>query len=189
VPRIRYLTGDESSEIQKLLADVIERRGYASNVHRCLAHSPNALRAFERFSAHVNGSSLLDSQSRELIILRTAQLVGNEYEWRRHVPKALDAGVSLEELRGLHDWKPDQYPLPHRAALQLTDEYIRGLAVTEDTLESVRVLYGEELLIEILITLGWYLLVSAVILPLDVIADDPPSAALAVPFNRVVISQ
>src|SRR6187401_2604373 len=86
VSRIRYLRDDDPvPEAQDALAAVIERRGYASNVHRSLAHSPNALRAFENFSGHVNGSSRLDLRTRELIILRTAQIVGNEYEWRRHV--------------------------------------------------------------------------------------------------------
>jgi alkylhydroperoxidase family enzyme len=187
VSRIRYLTDDEAiPESRDALADVMEGRGYVSNVHRSLAHSPSALRAFENFSGHVNGSSRLDLRTRELIILRTALIVGNEYEWRRHVPKALDAGVAAEQLRTLSDWTSGEYSSAHRAVFQLIDEYMSTNAVSDETVANVRDSYGDELLIEILLTVGWYLLVSTLIIPLDVVADDPEPTDLAVPFRRTV---
>lgn len=182
--RVAYLEdSNASAEAIDALAAVRERRGFVSNVHRALAHSPSALNAFERFSMHVNGESRLDVRTRELVILRTAQLLGNEYEWRRHVPKALQAGVPLESLKGLAEMNPPGLAKKELAALALVKEHVAGPGTTPVTVEAVRTAYGEEFLIELLMTMGWYLLVAALILPLDLVADDPEPLDLAVAFT------
>lgn len=182
--RVNYIQDDFAPQAAaEALRAVLERRGFVSNVHRALAHSPTALAAFERFSMHVNGESRLDPRTRELVILRTIQLLGNEYEWRRHVPKALAAGVSEDTLASLGKSAQDGLKEGEVAALALVEEHVGGAAVSARTLATVRSLYGNELTIEILMTMGWYLLVSALIMPLDVLADDPVPTDLRVAFT------
>jgi alkylhydroperoxidase family enzyme len=182
--RLPFVTGDDATPEQAAALDAVrERRGFVSNVHRSLVHSVTALEAFERFSMHVNGESRLDVRTRELAILRVSQLVGNLYEWRRHVPKAIDAGLTAEQLGSLDRWRDAGFDEREQAVLELVDEHVAAGATTDATVAAVRAAYGEELLVEILFTIGWYLLVSALILPLDVVADDPEPAGLAVPFT------
>jgi alkylhydroperoxidase family enzyme len=182
--RIPYVPDDQATTEQaEALAAVHARRGFVSNVHRSLVHSVSALEAFERFSMHVNGESRLDLRTRELVILRTSQILGNLYEWRRHVPKAIDAGLTVEQLSSLDD--PAAFEEPERSVLALVDEHVADGRATDATVAAVREAYGDELLVEILFTIGWYLLVSALILPLDLVADDPEPANLPVPFPHV----
>jgi alkylhydroperoxidase family enzyme len=181
--RIRYITDEEAgAEAKAALESVRQRRGFVSNTHRALAHSPSALDAFERFSFHVNGESSLDARTRELAILRTALLVGNLYEWRRHVPKAIESGASVEEIRSLADWHHGDFSDADQAMLALVDGHVGKHETTPETLASVRAAYGDALLIELLLTIGWYLLVSTLILPLGIVDDDPEPADLAVAF-------
>jgi alkylhydroperoxidase family enzyme len=179
-----YITDDVAGhEAQIALAEVQARRGFVSNVHRTLAHTPAGLRAFESFSAHVNGSSRLDARTRELVILRVAQVVGNLYEWRRHVPKAEAAGVHTAELEALARADPQPFAPIERDLLTLVDRHARSEPVPPELIARLRAAYGEELVVEILLTLGWYLLVASVIVPLDIVADDPASEP-SVAFSR-----
>jgi 4-carboxymuconolactone decarboxylase len=179
-----YVTDEDATpDAARALASVQARRGFVSNTHRSLAHSPSALLAFEQFSMHVNGESRLDARTRELAILRTAQLVGNLYEWRRHVPKGLESGLSVAEISGLADWRSGPLGARDRTVLSLVDEHVSDGEVTASTVEAVRDMFGDELLVELLVTVGWYLLVSAIILPLDLVGDDPEPPDLAVPFT------
>ena len=181
LPYIDFDTAPEST--RRALEQVRERRGFFSNVHLSLAQSLDGLDAFENFSQYVNGSSRLDAAIKEPVILRVAQLVGNEYEWRRHVAKAVAAGLTPAQIAALGGGER-QSMLPPRtcAALALVDEYLGKGVVDASTFEELRRNFADDTVIEILLTMGWYLLVSALVIPLDVIRDDPPRE-LAVPYE------
>ena len=184
--RISYLNEGDGVNVAEALKAVQERRGYISNLHRVLAHSVSALNVFEAFSKHVNAESQLDGKTRELLILRTAQHLGNIYEWNRHIPKALSTGLTMDDLSSfLLAPLNTAFATQEQVVLQLVDEYFSG-DVSKGTVESVRSSYGEELLIEILMTLGWYLLLSAIILPLDIVKDDPSDLEADLPFANAV---
>jgi 4-carboxymuconolactone decarboxylase len=183
--RIPYVDAPEPGSGAAHALDAVRRqRGFVSNLHRTLAHSVDALDAFEQFSRHVQ-STALDVRTRELMILRTAVLSGNEYEWRRHVPKALVAGVTVEQLQRLADddaASASGLSSADTAVLALVDEHVREGQASAASVAAVREALGDALLIEVLVTLGWYLLVTTVILSLDLLADDEAPMSLAVAF-------
>lgn len=145
-----------------------------------------ALEAYEQFSIRLSAVSRLDARTRELVTLRVAQLLGNAYAWRRHVPMGIDATVSIREIASIARWREsDAFSGSERAVLELVDEYLGRRETDEATLLAVRESYGDERLIEILLVLGWFQLVATIMVPLDVAANDPEPADLAVPFERV----
>src|SRR2546430_11516409 len=98
VARIPYVRDNEATaEAAAALEDVRRRRGFVSGVQRLLAHSVPALEAYEQLS-RFSVVSRLDARTRELVILRVAQLLGNAYAWRRHVPRGIEATLSMPEL-------------------------------------------------------------------------------------------
>src|ERR1700722_9450858 len=113
---------DAAPAAAEALARVRERRGYVSMVNQVLANSPGALDAFDRFSRHINSESPLAKPLRELLILRITQLVGNAYEWRRHIPIALDAGVPQDLIERLAEWRELELDDRQRSALALAEE-------------------------------------------------------------------
>jgi 4-carboxymuconolactone decarboxylase len=160
---------------------VLKRRGFISMVNQVLANSPSALNAFDDFSRHINSESPLDKPLRELLILRITQLVGNKYEWRRHIPIALDAGVPQGDIEGLSFWRDLDLEDRQRAALALAEEVVAGWTITDGTKTAVTDAFEPNEVVELVLTTGWHLLVATLILTLGLIEDDEPVEPL-VPF-------
>jgi 4-carboxymuconolactone decarboxylase len=181
VPYLQEDTAPEASAAA--LARVRERRGFTSMVNEVLANSPSALDAFDGFSRHVNSESPLDKPLRELLILRMNQLTGNAYEWRRHIPIALEAGVSQATIEGLASWRtlPD-LDARAQAALQYAEETVHGWSLTDDTREKMVAAYPPGEVVELVITVGWHMLVSTMIISLGLMADDAGNEPPLVPF-------
>ncbi|MCB0031360.1 MAG: carboxymuconolactone decarboxylase family protein, partial [Anaerolineales bacterium] len=60
-------------------------QGPVLNIHRMMAHSPELLRQSAPLRNYLVAGSTLTGRQRELLILRTAHLIGSEYEWSHHV--------------------------------------------------------------------------------------------------------
>lgn len=176
--RIPYVTeSTDDADAAQALADVLRTRGYASNFHRTLAHVPGVLRAFEQFSAAVRATPL-DPALRELVVLRVSGLLGNEYEWRRHTVAGLDAGVSEAQVTELADWASSEaFDGAAKAVLAVVDAHLIDEEVDDAAIAALRAAVGEPAAVAVCVTMGWYLLVNAVITPLRLIDDDttPPS--------------
>ena len=101
---------------------------------------------------------------RELVILRTADRFGGRYEWAQHLPLAELQGVTPAELAALGgdlnavDWSPLE-----RAALRAVDETADEGAVTDATWNTLADLLRESELIELLMLIGHYLMLTTVL--------------------------
>lgn len=176
---------DAPAETASLLRRIEQERGFISVFHATLAHSPGALDAYESLSRHCRLATPLEPELREIVILRIEQHLGNEYEWRRHVPAALRSGVAPEQIAELDSWRESTgFSDRQRAALAVVDDHLARRAVTTRTFDNLRAVFSPDEVIELLLLVGMYLLGAAIILPLDLLADDtaePASIPLSVP--------
>jgi 4-carboxymuconolactone decarboxylase len=124
----------------------------------------------------------LPGRLRELVILRTAARFGGRYEWAQHIGLAEAEGVSLAEIAALGNpgsgldtmaWAPLE-----RAALQAVDETADEGAVTDGTWEVLAELLPESELIELLMLIAHYLMLTTVLGSLR-IELEPRAEALA----------
>jgi alkylhydroperoxidase family enzyme len=100
---------------------------------------------------------------RELMILRSAQIHGADYQWDDHVRMALDAGVSEAEIKALDSWRASPLFDPAtRAALALTEQMIEG-TVDEDTLKQLAAYFDATERVELIVTAGFYCMVPRVL--------------------------
>lgn len=184
--RVPYVDPDRApDDVQALLADIRERRGFVSNLHRALAHAPGALRAYEALSHHCRLETPLPRRLREIVILRIAQQLPNEYEWRRHVPAALESGASEPAISDLGDWPASgAYTEQERAALRLVDEHLGPDPISDACMAELRASFSDDEVIELLMLLGHYLLTGLLILAIDLPADDTSEPA-SIPFEPV----
>jgi NAD(P)-dependent dehydrogenase (short-subunit alcohol dehydrogenase family)/alkylhydroperoxidase family enzyme len=74
------------------------------DLYRLIGHSPALLRAWIDFAWPLRLNAKTSRATRELLILRGAQIGGVDYEWAHHVPMALDAGVPQAKIDALADW-------------------------------------------------------------------------------------
>jgi len=174
VARIPYVDEAEASpEVAEALREVRRHHGTVSAVQSVLAHSPAALRAYERCALALRTVKGVEARARELVILRSAHILGNAYAWRRHLGSGREAGLTAEEIAALRESSASTTLADRdRILLRLVDEHLYLRQARADTIADVRAEYGDAQLVEILFVLGWYQLAATIMVPLDLAADD-----------------
>ena len=151
------------------------------NIFRMLAHAETAFRPFLRFGGAVLTELELDPRLRELAILQVAARAGAEYEWIQHVAIARHVGVTDEQIgaveRGEIATAPSLNEL-ERAVLQFTIEVVDGTRVSDATFAAVSDGLGHREIVELLLTVGEYLMLARVMTTLELELDDAAGGRL-----------
>jgi alkylhydroperoxidase family enzyme len=166
------------------------------NIFRTLAHAETAFRPFLRFGGAVLGRLSLDPVVRELAILAVAKEAEAEYEWVQHVAigKAVgvtDAQIAVlaesdscapegadERIRraGERDGSGGDGAFPFTAAQQAAIELaacaVRGPRISDDLYECIRAQFSEREIVELLLTIGDYLMLARVMTILELDIDE-----------------
>jgi 4-carboxymuconolactone decarboxylase len=141
-------------------------RGCRLTLFRTLNVHPDIASRMRPLGAGILGHGLIAPRERELVILRTCARAGAEYEWGVHAV-AFGAAVGLTEEQisasasGPADdptWEPGD-----RALIALADELHETAGVSEVLWGELAERFSSEQLIELLVTAGWYRLLSYVI--------------------------
>lgn len=173
--RVPYADPSESleqSDLAELYSIVAGLRGSVHNLQRALANQPAALRAFMGMSRYVRDESSLAPRLRELAVLATAYVHDVSYEIHYHVPAARRAGVSEQQLAAFPNWAAaGVFDDTERAVLSYADQVSRRLEVDEATFEILRSRLSLVEIVDLVLTVAWYQLCAAVIVPLQIQAD------------------
>jgi alkylhydroperoxidase family enzyme len=121
-----------------------------------LARSPALAGPWLAFSGALLDSGVLDSRTRELLILATAQRTHNDYVWHEHLPMAAAAGVSPGEVDSIagttdHDWSDADATL-----LLAVAELVDCQRVADSTWTALSAHFDDEALLEVLFVVGAY---------------------------------
>ena len=140
---------------------------------------PALFRRWLGFGGALLGGTL-PGRLRELVILRTADRFGGRYEWAQHLELAALQGVTTAELAALGDRDLDavEWSELERAALRAVDETADAGAVSDATWETLAGSLRESELIELLMLIGHYLMLTTVLRSLR-LPLEPRAAALA----------
>lgn len=168
--RVRLIEGNQApQEVQEIFKQVEGKGARVLNLYRAIANSPNVLRNFMRLGISLLSWTKLSPKLRELAILRVASLSGSEYEWTQHVPIAQGAGVSLEQIDAIGNWKEsDCFDDEERAVLQYTDEVARNIKVKNKTFKALQRHLSEQELVELTLSVGYWGMVARVLVSLQV---------------------
>lgn len=170
--RLAPLTDDELDDQQRELLRGVLVPGGTQNIFRTLARHPGLFRKWMPFGGKLlNGK--LPARERELAILRVGWLCRSEYEWGQHVPIGKRAGLTDEEIARI--------PKGARAAgwsdldaaiLRATDELHDDACIGDLTWERLAREYDDKQLIELVMTVGHYHLVSMALNTLGVQREE-----------------
>ncbi len=172
--RVPYLdVADLSPEDQDLLKRPIA-------LARALVNSPNAARAFSGVGQFIRYDSKLDPRLRELAILQVGWLARSPYEWSHHVKIGHDFGVTDDDIRALIDDTAGQQTgldALTRAVLLAAREMTTAGAMTDATFATLRSILGNEQVVDLTLTIGFYNAVVRVLatLAIDVEEEYAPS--------------
>lgn len=134
-----------------------------------------------RFASKLMPYGSLDRRDAELAILRVAWNCRCRYEWGQHVAIGLRAGLTPTEIARIAQgakapgWSPEQ-----ALVLQVCDELHHDRAISAQTWQRLTDQFNEKLQLEILLLVGHYEMLAAVLnsvgLPLDPQAEDQLAA-------------
>jgi 4-carboxymuconolactone decarboxylase len=143
------------------------------NLYRVLANQPAALRAFLGMSRHIRDASSLPAPLREVTILATAFALGVRYEQVHHLEAARRAGVADAKLAAFPAWQGSAlFDARERAAMAYAHEVATTRRAAGATFQAVRAHFTPPEIIDLALTVGWYQLVAALLVPLEVDLEE-----------------
>jgi AhpD family alkylhydroperoxidase len=162
VTRLDLKKDDELDEgTRALFADMAKRGAEVPDLYRLLANAPELLKAWTDLAWPLRGFDATSRAVRELLIMRTAQWTGANYEWVHHWRLALAAGVSEPQLHELADWRTsDCFDAPQRTALAFADEMLQSGKVSNTAFDAVRTQFGDAGTIHLTLTVAFYICVA-----------------------------
>jgi 4-carboxymuconolactone decarboxylase len=157
-PRIAPRRLDQlDAEQRALINSRVDPDGSVMNLYSTLITNPRLYGPRLRFGSYLQRDGLLDSETRELLILRTAWNIRADYEWAHHEAPARATGLTDAHLaavtRGPSDpvWTPRQ-----RAVLSAADELRREAFISDATWSQLAAFFSMKERIEIVFTVGGY---------------------------------
>ena len=160
-PRLDPIPRSEWTDEVRGLLDPEGQGGPVINLYATLARHPVFYRPRSVQSAYIRLGSTLTDRAREILILRIGWLCGSEYEWAQHVRAARRIGMTDDEIRAIAvgadapGWDPFEATL-----IRATDELHRNATVSDATWQALAERYGTSALIDLVITVGGYRMVS-----------------------------
>ncbi|HEV2666481.1 MAG TPA: carboxymuconolactone decarboxylase family protein, partial [Blastocatellia bacterium] len=157
-PRILPLGPEQwTSEQREMITPQIREDGSALNLYATMLQHPRLYAPRASFGTYLRSETSLPPRTRELLIMRTAYLIGAEYEWSHQVERARAAGLADGEIARIAAG-PDAagWSEESRAVLRASDELRREAFISDRTWGILAKRYNTKQLIEIVFTVGGY---------------------------------
>jgi 4-carboxymuconolactone decarboxylase len=161
--RFRPLTWQELTPAQQTMVNELlaGKRGTLNGPFNVFLRSPEVGNLAQRVGEHVRFRSSLTPRLKEMAILMTAKWWASQYEWFAHKPLALSAGLSAGIVDALHAGTRPSAMQPDEAAVyDFSTELRDRRRVSDPTFNAAVKLLGEQGVMDLIATMGYYDLVS-----------------------------
>ena len=160
--RLSYVENTESQDIKKIVKKISSQRdGNLPNLFKMLLQSPKVAEGWFEFLSSIRNETILNSRTRELVILYVALLLNAPYPQNDHVPIALKEGITKDEIDQLKNWHTSTlYNNRDKALLAYVEESSKNIKVPDNIFMSLRKEYNNREIIEITVLIGAYHMVS-----------------------------
>lgn len=154
--RIEYFDMNQAAPALKQL---VESRP-PLNIYRLVGHAGPAATGMLTLGSALLRRQELDERWRELVIVRVGVLCRSAYEAHQHRRLAAKVGVGAEKIAALEDGpEAAVFDASEKALLRFTDQVVLGVKVGSGLFESVRALLSPRALVELQLTIGYYMMV------------------------------
>jgi len=170
MPRIPY---PDVSTLPEKMQKMLE--GTPLNVVRIGANaSPALFEAQGQLGWAIADPEVLDPRIRETTILRVAYLSGSVYELHHHIPLGKAAGLTDAELSAIAVLDYDSLDPVLSAVARFTDEVVVQLSPSDTTLAALRAQVPDQVVVNLLLTIGCYMSIARLIAATGIEIDDHP---------------
>ena len=171
MPRIPYYEVESATGKH---AEFLEKLKPHLNIYRMLANSEAGLKGFVRMGNALLYRCELDAGLRELAILRVGRISRAAYEVCQHERIAREVGVAEEKIAALRDATIEApvFTDQEKAVLRFTDDVVRNIKATDKTLKPVQAFLSPGALVELTLTVGYYMMVCRFLETLGVEGEE-----------------
>ncbi|MEO6151892.1 MAG: carboxymuconolactone decarboxylase family protein [Croceibacterium sp.] len=149
------------------------------NIVRMAAHaSPALFEAQGALSYAIARPDVLDPKVRETVILVVASVTESAYELHQHVPLARAAGLSDRDICAIRGGNYDQLDSLLGVIAEFAAATVRDPSPPDALIASMRRQVSDQILVNIVLTIGCYMAVARLIGVAGIAVDDNQLAAL-----------
>jgi 4-carboxymuconolactone decarboxylase len=153
LPLPETLTAHQQSAVDAISAGP---RGALFGPFVPLLRSPELMTRLQEVGAFLRFESVVPAHLRELVILMIARQWNQDFEWGHHVPLARSAGLGEDVITAVGLGAPVTGTDDVAAVWQLVGELLDMREVTDTTFDRVRQVVGENGVVELVATAGYY---------------------------------
>jgi 4-carboxymuconolactone decarboxylase len=149
------------------------------NLYRMLPHAGPAAVGFLQLGGAILRRSELDPRLREIAILRVGMLSGAGYEVHQHKWVARKAGLADDKIAALveRDGEPSAFDEQERFVIAFTDQLVRHVKAPDAMFEEAKRRFPPRQLSELVLTIGYYMMVSRFLENFEVDIEAPGTVA------------
>jgi 4-carboxymuconolactone decarboxylase len=159
--RFKPLTYDQMTPEQKKMTDLaVAQRGTGGSFNISV-RDPDGGKLFFDMGDRVRFHMSVPDKLKELAILVTARYWGAQYEWLAHRRAAVQAGLSEDKVKAIAEGKrPVGMSADEEAVYNFITELFKTKQASDATFASVKNLAGERGVVDLIVTAGYYQVVS-----------------------------
>jgi alkylhydroperoxidase family enzyme len=147
--------------LDPILQDMFDKRramgGTIINLTLTTGHAPKFARASGVMALTIRFETSTPRRLIELVIFRTAQIVGSNYELNQHTPLMKMCGYSDQQIGEIANWqRSTTFDDKQRAALSYVEQMAHGGNVDDPTFAELSRFFTPQQIVEISYTVGTY---------------------------------
>lgn len=129
-------------------------------IYRMMAHAEGVLKGFGRLGNALLFHGKLDPVLREIAIIRVGRLSRAAYEVFQHERIGRKVGMSEAMIAAVRDGGDAPFNDVQKLVLRFTDEVVRDVKASDATFAALDPALGHEAMVELVIAIGYYMMVS-----------------------------
>jgi alkylhydroperoxidase family enzyme len=143
--------------LQKMFDDSRAKGGAVINLNIATGHAPKFSQASRAMAFAIRFDAKTPRRLLELVIMRTAQIVGSAYELNQHTPFIKACGYSDAQIAAIPAWQTSAlFDDQQRALLGYVEQTAHGGEVDDVTFATLEKFFTPEEIVEITYTVGSY---------------------------------
>lgn len=147
--------------LDPILQEMFDKRrtqgGAIINLQIATGHAPKFTRAASGMAFTIRFDAKTPRRVLELVIMRTAEIVGSTYEINQHIPLAKMCGYSDAQIAAMQAWRASTlFDEKERAILAYVEEMAHGGDVDDPSFAALQKFFTPQEIVEITYTIGNY---------------------------------
>ena len=129
----------------------------------------------QRLGGRIRFRTSLPENLKEVAICTVGAFHRSKFEFAAHARLAQVAGVGAEPLEQLQKGEPPLFEGDEALAWQVADQLLKQHRISEETYQQMVAVIGEEQMIELVMTVGYYCLISHTLNAFEIQVTDQMS--------------